>query len=562
MPNNYDFKEDSFSFRAVQYANSIISGEKPACKYVIDACKRFIADLKRNDIVLTENAEKWCGFLQKLPHTKGKWASKKELFLLSDWQVFATVNIYGWYWVDSGRRRFREALILVPRKNGKSFYVAGLGLGHLCIDGEFGAEVYCGATSEKQAWEVFRPAKQICERESDLREHFGLTVNAKSLTILDNGSRFEPVIGNPGDGSSPLCAIADEFHEHPTSDQVDTFITGMGARDNPMMLYVTTAGSDIGGPCYAKMQDVIKILDGTYNDDTIFGLIYTIDDNDRWDTIDAQKKANPNYGVSVDSDFLAGQLAQAKRSATKQTSYKTKHLNQWVGAKAAWMNMLAYQKCRKKINITDFYGRQAFAGMDLASKLDIASIAIVFPPLNPGEKWGVFVKNYIPEERITEGGNTRYKAWHADGWLTATPGDVTDYDYIRHDLDELKSLIEIREVAFDPFQATYFVTRMQEDGYTMVEVGATVKNFSQPMKEIESFIIDGNIEFEKDPVLMWMFGNVVAKLDLKDNIFPNKERKENKIDGVVAVIMAVNRALRYLGDDGTSIYDEQDLLLF
>lgn len=553
--------QSSFAQRALDYANDVVSGEIPNGKYVVQACQRFIDDLERDDLTLNiEKAQEWCEFLEKLPHVKGKWASKKELFVLSPWQIFCTVNIYGWYIVESGKRRFREVYIEVPRKNGKTFYVSGLAIGGLTIEGEFGAEIYCGATSEKQAFEVFTPAKAICQREPDLREAFGITVNAKSLTVLANGSKFEPVIGNPGDGSSPSLGIADEFHEHANSDLVDTFVTGMGARENPLMIYITTAGADTGGACYMVRDDVTRVLSGSVEDDNVFGIIYGIDEDDEWDTVEAQIKANPNYGVSVDEDFLKGQLNQAKRSATKQVAYKTKHLNLWVGAKAAWMNMLAFQATRKsKLDIADFKGRKCYIAIDLASKIDIADMCVLFPPENGG-KWAAFFHHYLPEDRVLEGGNTRYKAWHTDGWLTTTPGNVTDFGYIEDDLKLLKSDYEVQEVPYDPFQATQFSTRMIEEGFPMVEYGATVKNFSEPMKYVEALILKKDIEFQKDPVLMWMFGNVVAALDKKDNIFPNKERAENKIDGVVALIMAMGRAI--IHNEGQSAYDDRGIIFF
>lgn len=541
--------------RAAKYADGVLAGEIPACGYVKAACRRFRADLTRKDLVASEDGERWCRFLERLPHVKGKWASKAEKLVLSDWQVFCTVNMYGWKWAKTGRRRFREAYIEVGRKNGKSFWVAGLGLGHMTIDGEFGAEVYCGATSEKQAWEVFRPAKQMCERSPALREKYGIEVNAKTLAVLSNGSRFEPVIGNPGDGASSSCSIVDEYHEHQSSQQVDTFITGMGAREQPLIIYITTAGADTGGPCYEKRADVINILEGTVQDDSVFGVIYTLDDGDSWDTVEALKKANPNYGVSVDEEFLKGQLAQARRSAAKQAAFKTKHLNLWVGAKAAWMNMLAYQRCRQKdLKLEDFRGQPCFVGIDLASKVDIACAAILFPPNGERTTYAAFVRHYLPEDRVLE--QTRYQAWHAGGWLTATPGNVTDFGYIEDDMNSLQSEYEIVEVPYDPFQATQFATRMMAEGFPMVEVGATVRNFSEPMKQLEALILKKQIAFESDPVLMWMFGNVVAKLDRKDNIFPNKELPDAKIDGVVALIMALNRCLARQDGNGMGDYVE------
>jgi phage terminase large subunit-like protein len=492
--------------------------------------------------------------LEKYPHVKGAWASRKEYFKLSPWQIFCTCNIYGFKNVKTGKRRFREVYVEVPRKNGKTFFVAGLGLIMLTEDGEFGAEVYCGAGSEKQAMEVFSPAKAICKREPDLRSHYGVEPNAKSIVILKNGSKFEPVIGDPGDGASPSCGIADEFHEHRNANLVDTFITGMGAREQPLMIYITTAGADMGSPCYEKRADIIQILKGAVEDDHVFGVIYTLDEDDQWDTIEAQKKANPNYGVSVSSEFLEGQLLQARRSASKQVAYKTKHLNLWVGAKAAWMNMLAFQACRKDITLESMKGQECYVALDLASRVDFASMAILFT----GPIWKVFVKRYIPEDVMLE--NPRYKAWHAGGWITATPGNTIDYDYIADDLRELKSEYQIKEVPYDPFQATQFSIQMLEEGFPMIELGNTTRNLSEPMKELEAKVLNKTIQFQKDPALMWMFGNTIAREYNNDNIRPDKETKDNKIDDVVATIMAVGRAIVY--EDKTSVYEKRGLLSF
>jgi phage terminase large subunit-like protein len=526
----------SYPQRAEDYADDVLSGKIPAGDLIGFACERFKRDLKRKDIVLTEKATAWCAFQELMPHVKGKWAGKHELLTLSPWQIFATVNLYGFYYIDSGRRRFREAFILVPRKNGKTFYVSTLALGHLCIDKEPGAEIYCGASTEKQAYEVFSPARRICQKFPSLVSRFGLEINKKVINRHSDGSKFEPVIGDPGDGSSPSCAISDEYHEHKTTDQADTFVTGMGARENPMMIYISTAGADIGGPCYAKQLDCIDIVKNTVEDDRTFVLIYGLDDADEWDTVEAQIKANPNYGVSVDAEFLKAQLATARRSAVAQSAYRTKHLNQWLGAKTAWMNMLAYQACRKKaLSIKDYAGEQCIVAADLASTDDIACLAVLFPY---ADRPAVFVKHYLPEEVVLSGGNTRYKAWHSDGWITATPGVRIDFDYIEEDLKELATTCDVVSVPYDKFQATQFATRMDAEGLPMVQFGATVQNFSEPMKELEKAIAQKRLDFEMDPVLMWMFGNVVAKIDAKDNIFPRKERSENKIDGVVALIMA------------------------
>ena len=547
--------------KGIEWANDVLEGRRPACIYVKQSCERFANDLQRKkwDYEFdADEAERWLEFLASLKHVKGRRFAGKP-FEPAGWQCFCTMNLYGWVHKETRLRRFTNGYVECPRKNGKSFWFGGLGLGHLCIDDEPGAEVYTGATSEKQAWEVFRPARQICLRSDMawLLNTFGIEVNAKSLTIPMEGSRFEPLIGNPGDGAGPSCAIADEFHEHKTSDLVDTMADGMGARDQAMMLEITTAGTDFGGPCREKHNDVVNILKGSEDDDAVFGIIFTIDEDDDWDSEEALIKANPNWDV-MNHRYLLTKLKQARRSASKQNSYKTKHLNLWVGAKVSWMNMLAYQACRRKtLRLSKFKGLHCFGGLDLATKKDIADLALLFPPQAGNRVWTGFCRHYLPEDTV-ENGNQRYRGWFNDGWLVATPGNVTDFRYIADDLDEYKSMFQINRLGYDPFQAVQFATEREDEGFDMVEYGQTVKNFSQPMKELEALILQKQLRLQFDPVLLWMFGNVVARLDKKDNIFPNKEREENKIDGVVALIMALALALSEI-EEGDSIYEKTAL---
>lgn len=477
--------------------------------------------------------------MQLLPHTKGQWASRGERMIFADWQCFAVCNLFGWVNRETGRRRFRKAYVEVPRKNGKSALAAAIGLYMFAADGEYGSEVYSGATTEKQAWEIFRPARHIAQRFEALRDRYDIEVNAKTLAILTNGSRFEPVIGKPGDGASPSCALVDEFHEHTTSDLVDTMETGMGAREQPLLLIVTTAGTNFGGPCYEFRADLIKLLERQTEDETIFGLIYSIDDGDRWDSTEALKKANPNYGVSVSEEFLQAGMAAARRSATKQNAFKTKHLNLWVGAKVAWMNMLAFQRCKREgLRMDQFKGADCVIGLDLASKIDIAAVEILF---RTGSKYTRFGRYYLPEDTVDESLNIQYRPWVEAGLITVTPGPVIDFDFIEQDLREIAVNHRVVEIAYDPYQATQFAGHLAAEGFAMVECRPTVLTFSEPMKLLEAAVTAGNFEYDGDPVYTWMMGNVVAKLDAKDNIYPNKDRPENKIDGVVATLMAMNR---------------------
>lgn len=543
--------------KGTKYANDVISGKILACKWIKLACQRHLTDLKHSkkksyQYIFDENsAEKVCKFIQMMPHTKGKWANKGERLTLEAWQCFFVMCIFGWKNKATGLRRYRKALLFVPRKNGKSALAAAIGLYMLAVDNEYGAEIYSGATSEKQAYEVFKPAKIMAQKTDDYRSYFGVQVFASNISILKTGAKFEPIIGNPGDGSSPSCAIIDEYHEHKDDRLYDTMLTGMGAREQPLMLMITTAGDNLSGPCYQMQLESQKILEESIEDNETFSLIYTVDSGDDWTSEDSLRKANPNYGVSVDSDFLKSRLNEAKNNARKQSTYQTKHLNIWVGSREAYFNVQKWKDCGdSELKLQDFEGQKAYIGLDLASKVDIAALEILFPLGN--DEYIRFGRYYLPESAIENGVNEHYQGWMREGRLTITEGDIIDFNIIKCDILELSSLFEIKEVAYDPYQATMLVTELMAEGVPVVEMRATVQNFSDPMKTLDGLIRAGKIQHNNDPVMTWMISNVVAKEDAKENVYPRKERAENKIDGVIALLMALNRAMNG-GDNGPDI---------
>jgi phage terminase large subunit-like protein len=349
---------------------------------------------------------------------------------------------------------------------------------------------------------------------------------------------MEPIIGNPPDGSSPSCAIVDEVHEHKDSRLIDTMITGMGAREQPIMLYITTAGDNISGPCYQLQIEAQKVLEGVQENDTLFSLIYGIDQGDDWSDLNNMIKANPNYGVSVSEDFLLSRLQDAKNNARKQSTFMTKHLNVWVGSREAFFNVDKWTQCAGEgIKLSDYYGQRIYIGMDLASRVDIAAIEILIPD---GENYIRFGKYYLPESAI-EGGNESYVTWAREGWLTVTDGEIIDFNIIKDDILELCSQFEVAELAYDPFQATMLITELMAEGVPVVEMRPTVLNFSEPMKSLDALIRAKRIKHNSDPVQTWMISNVVAKEDAKENVYPRKERAENKIDGVISLLMALGR---------------------
>ena len=301
----------------------------------------------------------------------------------------------------------------------------------------------------------------MLQRTPEMRDFYDIEVNAKTMAIMANGSRAEPLIGKPGDGSSPSFYCCDEYHEHPDADQYETMMTGSGAREQPMASIITTAGTNLAGPCFEKRQDAIQILEGAVEDDSIFAIIYCADEDDAWDDEIAMQKANPNLDVSVSKEFLLNQLQKARRSASLQTAYKTKHLNLWCGAAIAWMNMLFWAKQKNKdLKIDNYQGRRAWVGVDLASKKDLAAISILIPD---GNTFVTFYYFFAPE--VADNPKYRNLSEH----ITFTPGSATDYAFIEEKLIELAGHLDIQEIAFDPWQAQYLMQRLMASGMPVVE---------------------------------------------------------------------------------------------
>lgn len=557
----FDSVDKRHAADAEAYVDAVLAGEVVACKWVRLACERH-----RRDIAASageafpyrydgQHAGKYCRFIELLPHTKGKWAKpdpktgKPGLIVLEPWQKFIVCMIFGWLKKDGGARRFQKCRAYIPRKNGKSILAAAIGLAMFVIDGEAGAEVYSGATSEKQAWEVFGVARQFLVIRPELAAHFGITVNAQSLVKAD-GAKFTPVIGKPGDGASPHCAITDEYHEHKTSDQLDTMETGMGARDQPLSFVISTAGSDIKGPCREDWKACERILENTggFEDETTFCIIFTIDDGDQWDTEDALVKANPNFGVSINRDRILSELKVAQQTSRKQSPYRTKYLNQWVTAKAGYFNVLDWDKLKRDIRPEDYKEYPCFLAGDLASKHDLVALMQLF--CLPDKRFAIFGKYYLPSATIDRPENQHYRNWKIDGWIEEAGEDVTDLDAFKADVLELCRDYQVEEMPSDPNRAWGVYPALVKEGVPIVEYRNTVMMMSEPMKELDACIRAGRIVHNGDPVLAWALSNVTAKEDLKENVFPNKESAENKIDPVVAAIMAMGRAM--LKDDSPS----------
>ena len=545
---------------AKQYAQSVVTGAIPACRWVQLACQRQLNDLARfkgkdspyrfNPKLSDRNgrgfhpADNLCAFIERLPHVKGPLAG--EPISLEPWQVFILTTVFGWVTPD-GKRRFRRSYIEVPRGNAKSTLSSAVALYMLAADHEGGAEVYSLATTRDQARIVFGDAQTMARRSPGFRTRFSVNVGAHNMHVLASGSKFEALSaeGSTLDGLNIHFGCVDELHAHKTRTVYDVVETGTGKRDNSLLWVITTAGSNRAGICYEVRTFVTKLLDGVFEDDTQFGIIYGLDDTDDWTSESALIKANPNWGISVRSEVLLPLQAKAMQLPSAVNNFKTKHLNEWVNADTAWMDMRAWDACGDTtLDIEAYTGQPCWIGLDLASKTDIAALLIMFPHPELADAYVAFGKYYLPEDTVSASGNSQYEGWMRNARLTVTPGNVIDFSWIEADLLEMASRFAVQAVAFDPFQATQLSTRMLSEGLPMIEVRPTVLNFSEPMKTLEALVLQKKLIHDGDPVLGWMASNVVAHLDVKDNIYPRKERPENKIDGIVALIMAISRAIK------------------
>ncbi len=543
---------------ANQYINEVLDGTIPACEFVKQACQRQQDDLKNPELPFIfdiSKAERVCKFTELLIHIKGRWAG--ELIKLEPWQVFILTTVFGW--VDSdGNRRFKTVYAEIPRKNAKSTISSAVALYCLGLDNEGGAEIYSAATTRDQARIVFNDAKSMVDKSPGLKSR-GFATTAHAVFQESSASSFKALSRDQGgnlDGLNIHCAVIDELHAHKTRDIWDVIETGTGARTQPLLWAITTAGFNRAGICYEQRSYSLKILNKSAQDEEYFSIIYTADNDDDWTDESTWIKANPNWGVSVNPNDIRRKARKAMEMAAAQNNFLTKHLNQWVNADTAWMDMRSWDKCAKDITLDDFIGKPCWIGVDLASKTDIASTAILFKENN---KYSLFVKNYLNEDAAEDGRNSQYSGWAIDNLLITTPGNITDFSYIEEDIRTFANTFDVQEVVFDPWQASYIMQRLQDEGLNAVEYRQTVQNMSEPMKELEALVLQNNLQHDGNPVLTWMVSNTVCHVDAKENIYPRKEFPENKIDGVVASIMAIGRAM--VDEDYSHAYSDRGLTI-
>lgn len=532
-----------FADVAETYAREVVAGRIIVCRQIILSCQAFLDAIDSEEWVYNANlVERVCRFIQALPHVKGKWASRRELLKLEPFQVWMTAAIIGL--VDhKGLRKHRQAFALIPRKNAKSTWAAALGLYMLVADNEAGAEVYIGANSEAQADACFMPARAMAMRAAGF-DHFGVEVAARALFLAD-GSRLKPIIGKPGDGDSPHCAILDEAHENDTSDQYDTMLTGMGAREQPLLLTITTAGTNTAGPCRDLQLYAEQVLEGQVDDPRLFSAIYTIDPKDDWTDFNVWRKANPNLGVSVNEEYLLTQYNIAMARASKAPIARTKHLNQWVSSTSAYLNMAEWAKCANAPDLDSLKGKNlpAWIGIDLATKSDVSAVGML---VQHSGGLALYPFLFLPEGAIERSKNeAAYRQWADNEHLILCDGNATNFGDVETKVRELVQWFDVQSIGYDAWQGHNLGTNLASDGLNVFEYPQKHSVMHAPMDELEALLAENKLQHPNNPALNWMAGNLCAHYsgDFKK---PTKPMKQDhlKIDGMVAALMALGLSMR------------------
>lgn len=537
--------------KAKRYITKVLDNKIPACRWVKFACLRQKQDLERKKSSKfpyhfdRKRANKPCKFIECLCHVKGPKAG--ECIHLEDWQCFIITTIFGWV-DDNGYRRFSQAYIEVGRGNGKSTFCSGIGLYMLCADGELGADIYSFATTRDQARIVFDDALAMARGNKDLQRYYGLTPLNNSMVIIGTNSKFLPKSADAGtlDGLNTHLGIIDELHAHKTRKVYDVVNSSTSKRSQSLIFTITTAGYILDGICMERRRTVGHVLDGSVIDEALFGIIYTIDEDDDWQSEISLKKANPNWGISVNPKQIMSELISAKLNTSAQKEYLTKHLDVWVNSDHQWLKMEHYRQCiDSSLRESDFIGEYAIYGLDLASKLDISAlIRLHWREIDGVIHYYVFPYFYLPADAVHSSDNSQYEGWAKDGYIQTTDGPITDLNALQEWIAEDVKQYSVLSVAYDPMQATQMSQNLLGDGVPMVELAQNLKNMSEPMKQVQALIYTGRLHIADNPVMHWMASNVVCHTDAKENIYPRKEKVQNKIDGMVALIMAINQAIQ------------------
>ena len=537
------------------YAHAVVTGKVVAGKLVKLACQRHLDDLiNGKDRGLrwdTDAARHAIEFFGHLRHSTGEWANQP--FELQPWQAFVIGSLFGWKRAD-GLRRFRTAYVEVARKNGKSVLLAGAALYALIADGEPGSHVYAAATTRDQARIVFGEAERMIDASPPLRARVTRTVN--NLAVMATSSWFRPLSADASkmDGLNVHFAAVDEVHEHPNAEIIQKLNTATGSRRQPLIFEITTAGHDRQSVCWQHHEFSVKALEGsvpTDASDTWFAYIATIDEDDDWTNPAVWTKANPSLGVTVKVDDLKRQVEEAREMPAQQNAIRRLRLNQWTEQVTRWIDMQVWADGAEAFDEEDLIGRSCYGGLDLARVNDLSSLALVFPPETEGETVKVIWRHWCPEDDIlrrSRRDRAPYTVWRDQGWLVATEGNTTDFRFIEAEVLDLARRFNILDVAYDRTFAGELVRNLQDEGINMVEFGQGFISMGPAAAEFMRLLIGRELQHGGNPVATWCSSNVTVRRDPAGNEKPDKERSTERIDAVVAAVMAVGRL--QVGDDG------------
>ena len=497
-------------------------------------------------------------FDRMLVHIEGPMAGRP--FILEPWQRRIVRNLFGWKQAD-GSRKFRKLFLELPSGNGKSTFASGLALYLLAVDGERSAKVYGAAADKSQASIVFETAEKMVSASPILSKRIH-AYRSRTMVYEEMTSKYIVLSADAytKHGLNPSGVVFDELHAQPNRDLYDVLQTAMGKRRQPLMIMITTAGFDRNSICWELHDYARKVQQGIVDDPTFMAEIWAADEDDDWTDPATWRKANPNFGVSVRESFLAQECKTALESPAYQNTFRRLYLNQWTQQDSRWLDMRAWDECDKPL--PDLSGRQCYGGLDLASTTDIAAFVLAFPPVDEGEPTWFMPVFWIPGDNMIERARrdrVPYDAWVRDGLVESTPGNVIDYKRIQVKIEELKQRYDIREIAFDRWGATAISQGLTDAGFTMIQMGQGFASMAAPTKELLRLVLSGQIGHGGNPVLRWMADNVTVEQDAAGNIKPSKAKSREKIDGIVAAIMALDRAQRN-ASDSRSVYDERGIL--
>lgn len=528
--------------RVTHYAESVVAGTEPAGSLLRASCERHLADLSRNDawVFRPDLANRVFEFFRQLRHYKGEWAGQP--IELEPFQAFIIGSLFGWRSRETQFRRFRQCYLEQPRGQGKSTMAAGVALWLAFFDREPGAEVYCCATHRQQAKITWEASRQMVLR-SGLRKMIKTRVS--NLHEPKSASKLEPLGADADtlDGLRPNGVILDEIHAHKSSAMIDVMTTATGTRRQPLIFEITTAGVGQAGVCWDHHDYTSKVVRGLVDDPTWFGAIIGADPDDDWRDPAVWRKANPNLGVSVKLEDMQRKAKQAEHIGTAEPEFRRLHLGQWVQQADRYISMTDWDRADNAEPITraELRGRPCVIGLDVSSKFDFTAAVAIFP--DPDGRITVLPTIWAPESIIDQSRRALIPldAWRRSGYIKTTPGNVIDQGFIRAELNAMSKEFKVKEIAFDSWNAMALATELEADGIPVVEVRQGFKTLSEPTKELSALLATGKLRHGGHPVLRWMADNMVIREDANGNIAPNKARASEKIDAIVALIMALSR---------------------